>query len=98
MTQSAPWAGISFTDIDGLTPGDIVDIVNIEAEKQKDFYQMMAWIVYTGAYLTAIGYNNPKKFPTIDEAFPTLFEKKEQQDWRIMKERVEQYKKMKRQK
>ena len=44
MTQSALWAGISFTDIDGLTPGDIVDIVNIEAEKQKDFYQMMAWI------------------------------------------------------
>ena len=59
---------------------------------------MMAWIGYTGAYLTAIGYNNPKRFPSIEEAFPTLFEQKEQQDWRIMKERIEQYKNMKKQK
>ena len=52
---------------------------------------MMAWLLYTGASLTAVGVNDPKKFPTIEEAFPTLFEKKEQQDWWVMKERVEQF-------
>ena len=53
----------------------------------------MAWLIYTGASLTAVGFNDPKKFPTIEEAFPTLFEKKEQQDWWVMKERVETYRK-----
>lgn len=56
---------------------------------------MMAWLIYTGASLTAVGFNDPKKFPTIEEAFPTLFEKKEQQDWWVMKERVEQFAKEK---
>jgi hypothetical protein len=67
--------------------------VEAETARQKDFYRIMAWLIYTGASLTAVGFNDPKKFPTIEEAFPTLFEKKEQQDWWVMKERVETYRK-----
>ena len=64
-------------------------------EKQKDFFGVLAWIVYNGAALTGVAVNDPKKFPTLEAAFPSLFEKKEQQDWRVMKERVENYAKAK---
>lgn len=59
---------------------------------------MLAYIVYTGASLTAVGFNNPKQFPSIEQAFPNLFEREEQQDWRIMKQRVEAFAKAKKQK
>lgn len=52
---------------------------------------MLAWIGYNTAALTGVAMNDPKKFPSLEEAFPTLFEKKEQQDWWIMKERIEKY-------
>lgn len=67
--------------------------VDVETKKQKDFYQMMAWLIYNGAQLTAIGVNNPKEFPALEDIFPNLFEKKDQQDWWIMKERIEEYRK-----
>ena len=68
-----------------------------ESDLQKDFYKMMAYIVYTGASLTAVGFNNPKQFPGIEQAFPNLFEREEQQDWRIMKQRVESFSEIKNQ-
>lgn len=61
----------------------------------KDFYKMMAYIVYTGASLTAVGFNNPKQFPSIEQAFPNLFEREEQQDCRLMKQRVTAFTKAK---
>jgi hypothetical protein len=60
-------------------------------EQFKEFSQLLAWIVYNGAALTGVAVNDPKKFPKLEEAFPTLFEKKEQQDWRVMKERVAEF-------
>lgn len=56
---------------------------------------MLAWLVYSGASLTAVGFSNPKGFPSLEEAFPTLFEKKDQQDWWVMKQRVETFAKAK---
>lgn len=52
---------------------------------------MLAWISYNTAALTGVAMNDPKKFPSLEEAFPTLFEKEEQQDWWIMKERIENW-------
>ena len=85
------WAGVPLSDSTFLTPGDIEEMVDIQTEKQKDFYRMLAWIIYTGASLTAVGFNNPKKFPSIEAAFPTLFEREEQQSWWTIKERIEQF-------
>lgn len=59
---------------------------------------MMAWLIYNGAQLTAIGVNNPKQFPLLEDVFPNLFEKKEQQDWWIMKQRVENWAKQRKEK
>ena len=67
----------------------------VQSEREKDFYRMLAWLIPTGASLTAVGVNNPKRFPSLEEAFPSLFEKKEQQDWWVMKQRVEDYAKAK---
>ena len=85
------WAGIPYREIDSLTPKEINKAISVKAEKLKDFYQMMAWLIYNGAQLTAIGINNPKKFPTLENVFPNLFEKQEQQDWWVIKQRVEDY-------
>lgn len=60
-------------------------------ERNKEFAQTLAWIVYNGAALTGVAINDPKKFPRIEDAFPSLFERKEQQDWWVMKERLEGY-------
>ena len=56
---------------------------------------MLAWISYNTAALTGVAMNDPKKFPPLEEAFPTLFEQKEQQDWRRMKERIEKFERIK---
>lgn len=85
------WAGLQLKEIGDLTPEDITTAVQVEKEKQTDFYKMMAWLIYNGAALASVGFNNPKKFPTLEDAFPSIFEKKEQQDWRITKQRIETY-------
>jgi len=48
-----------------------------------------------GAALTGVVVNDPKRFPKLEDAFTSLFERKEQQDWWIMKQRVESYAKAK---
>lgn len=78
-----------------VTPDEVELAVEVENEKQKNFYKMMAWIGYNCAALSGIAMNDPKKFPSLEESFPTLFENKEQQDWRIMKERIEGWATMK---
>ena len=78
-----------------LTPGEVALAVDTETEKQKDFYRVMAWLIYSGASLTAVGINNPKQFPTLEEAFPSIFEKQEQQNWWITKQRIEAFSKVK---
>ena len=73
----------------------MAEAVAVQSEREKDFYRMLAWLIHTGASLTAVGVNNPKRSPSLEEAFPSLFEKKEQQDWWVMKQRVEDYAKAK---
>lgn len=51
----------------------------------------MAWIAYNTAALTGVAINEPSKFPKLHDAFPSLFEQETQQDWRIMKERMEDF-------
>ena len=58
-------------------------------EQHKELAQTLAWIVYNGAALTGVAVNDPRKFPRLEDAFPSLFEHKEQQDWWVMKERME---------
>lgn len=77
--------------LENVTPDEVRLAVDIESEKQKDFYKMIAWIGYNCVALAGVAVNEPKKFPKLEEAFPTLFERKEQQDWWVIKERVEKF-------
>ena len=74
-----------------MTVDDIALAAQVKQERDKEFLQTMAWIVYNGAALTGIAVNNAKNFPKLEDAFPALFERKEQQDWRVMKERIEAF-------
>ena len=89
------WAGINYNLIENLTPEEINFAAQVKAEQQKEHYKTLAWIAHNQAALTGIAVNDPKKFPKIEEAFPSLFERKEQQDWWVMKQRVEDWAKAK---
>lgn len=78
-----------------MTVEEIALSAQVRQEQTKEFAQMLAWIVYNGAALTGVAVNDPRKFPRMEEAFPSLFEKKEQQDWWIMKERIQRFAKLK---
>jgi hypothetical protein len=79
-----------------MTVEDIALAAQVRQEQNKELAQTLAWIVYNGAALTSVAVNDPKKFPKLEDAFPSLFERKEQQDWRVMKERMENWAKAKR--
>ena len=74
-----------------MTVGDIALAGQVKQEQTKELVQTLAWVVYNGAALTGIAVNNPKKFPSLEDAFPSLFERKDQQDWWVMKQRVEDW-------
>lgn len=78
-----------------MSADEIALAAQARQEEYKTFSQLLAWIVYNGAALTGVAVNDPKRFPPLEDAFPSLFEKEEQQDWRVMKERVQRYGKTK---
>ena len=78
-----------------MSTDEIALSTQVKHEQKKELAQMLAWIIYNGAALIGVAINEPKKFPKLEDAFPNLFEKKEQQDWRVTKERMEAYAKMK---
>ena len=81
-----------------MTVEDIFLAASAKQEENKEMAKMLAWLIYNGAALTGIAVNDPKKFPKLEDAFPTLFEKEkgEQQNWVFMKERVEEFAKIRR--
>mgnify|MGYP004468385001 CR=1 FL=1 len=91
LYQAALLAGVPLRDIDDLTAEDIVRAVNARQEQLNEFAKTLAWIGYNCAALSGVAINDPQKFPSLEEAFPTLFETTMQQDWWIMKERVEKF-------
>lgn len=75
-----------------MTPGEIFGYAQMAQEEKLESYRVLAAFLYTAASLISIGINDPQKFPAKEEAFPGLFEEQAaQQDWRVMKARVEEY-------
>jgi hypothetical protein len=70
---------------------EIALVAEANKEQQMNFTRTLAWLLYSNAALTAAAVNNPKKFPKLEDAFPNLFEKHEQQVWRMMQARVEAF-------
>ncbi|MDR2572148.1 MAG: hypothetical protein LBD23_17875 [Oscillospiraceae bacterium] len=63
-----------------MSVADVALSAQVHQERTKEFTKILAWIVYNGAALTGVAVNDPKKFPKLEDAFPSLFERKEQQD------------------
>lgn len=62
---------------------------NLENKMKLD-----AALAYELAGLVGIAINDPKKYPkSVDKAFPGMFKEElgKQQDWRVMKQRIEDY-------
>ena len=74
-----------------MTAEEISLAAQVGQEKNKELARLLAWVMYNGAALAGVAVNDPRKFPKLEDAFPGLFEKKEQQDWRIIKQRVERF-------
>jgi len=74
-----------------MTTDEVTLVTQVRQEQIKELSQILAWIAYNGAALTGVAINEPSKFPKLEDAFPSLFEKQAHQDWRIMKERMEAY-------
>ncbi len=91
LFHTALTAGIPWGDVGGLTIGDIAMAAQVHKEKHEEFAQLLTWVMYNSAALTGIAINDPKNFPKIEDAFPSLFEQKEQQGWQVIKARVEHY-------
>lgn len=88
-------AGVPWQVIKTMSVFEIALASSVQQEQAQEFTRLLAWVVYNGAALTGVAVNDPKRFPAIEDVFPNLFEKKAQQDWRIMKDRVEAYAKSK---
>jgi len=99
LTHTALSAGIPFAEIRNMSTDEIALTSQVKQEQNEELAQLLAWIAYNTAALIAVAVNDPKKFPTLEEAFPSLFKQKgqQQQDWRIMKERMETFAKAKKQ-
>ncbi|SHH55885.1 hypothetical protein [Sporanaerobacter acetigenes] len=80
-----------------MTYGEIIEAIESNQRKTKLAMQFQANIAYQLGSLIGIAFNDPKKYPTsAKEVFPSLFEEEieeepKQQDWQIMKERIEKY-------
>ena len=84
------------------TYGEIIDLLNAHNKNKKEELQQEASMNYQLANLIGVSVgrlmDKKAKMPSLEEAYPTLFEKKEektkeppQQDWRIFKARMMQY-------
>ncbi|MCL2378307.1 MAG: hypothetical protein FWC77_04180 [Defluviitaleaceae bacterium] len=95
MLHTALTAGIPWETAWDMTVDEITLAVHAKQQRNKEHAQTLAWIIYNNAALTGVAINNPAKFPSLENAFPGLFERQVHQDWRVMKERMEEYAKAK---
>lgn len=82
-----------------MTYGEIIAAIEGNQRKVKQEMQIQASLMYKLGDLLRFAFNEPNKYPTLQEAFPKLFddiEKPKQQDWRIIKERITAYAEQKR--
>lgn len=86
-----------------MTYGEIIAAIKGNQCKIKQEIQIQASLMYKLSDLLRFSFNEPNKFPSLQEAFPNLFDdinisdkKLNQQDWRIMKERISTYAEQKR--
>lgn len=80
-----------------MTYGEITVSIEGSQKRIKADMQKEAAMVFKLGELIGIAFNDPKKYPpSISKVFPKLFDEdtennSNQQDWQIMKERINRY-------
>lgn len=80
-----------------MTYAEIMAAIEGNQRKTKLEMQIQASMIHQLGSLVGIAFNDPKKYPSsAKEVFPSLFEEEieeepKQQDWQVMKERIERY-------
>jgi len=80
-----------------MTYGEIVTAIEGNQNKMKLQMQFQANLVYQLGALVGVAFNEPNKYPqSAKEVFPKLFEdlidsEPKQQNWQVMKARIEEY-------
>jgi hypothetical protein len=79
-----------------MTYAEIKTTIESNQKRIKEEMQAQASIAYKLGELIGIAFNEPEKYPALKNAFPKLFDDiqeipDKQQDWRVMKARIEQY-------
>ena len=91
LIQSALAAGVPWHRASDMTTEEVATVAQVRQGQIKELTQIAAWIAYNAAALTGVAVNAPSRFPKLEDAFPSLFERETHQDWRLMKERVEDF-------
>lgn len=75
-----------------MTYKEILAAIQGNHRRVKSELQIQASLIYKLGNLLGVAVNNPAKYPTLNEAFPGMFEEpKRQQNWELMKSRIEAY-------
>ena len=77
-----------------MSAGEVEQMVAAVNKNRLEDMRQEASLIWKLGDLVAIGFNEPKKYPTLHNAFPGLFkaeDTKKQTSWQIMKARVANY-------
>jgi len=100
LKESCLMIGMTHLQFWESTYGEIIDIINAHNKNKKEEMQETATMNYQLANLIGISVgrlmDKKAKMPPLEEAYPSLFDSKKdeepkQQDWRVFKARMMQY-------
>lgn len=76
-----------------MTYSEILAAIKGNHRRVESEFKTQAALVYKLGHLIGFAVNQPKDYPTIYDTFPGLFgdPPKKQQNWEVMKARVEEY-------
>lgn len=75
-----------------MTYKEIIAAIQGNQRRVKSELKIHATLTYKLGNLIGVAVNDPSKYPKITEAFPGMFdEPKRQQNWQLMKARIEAY-------
>lgn len=102
LYKEALAVGVLPQDFWEMSAGEAEQLIMQRQKAAAEQVETQAAFVWRLGNLVRIGVNDPKKYPKLEEEFPTLFGNKnknerKQTDWRLMKARMTAYVQAKRQ-
>lgn len=76
-----------------MSIGEVEQVVNARLKRRQEQTKLQATMLWKLGNLIAFAAHDPKHYPSLHEAFPSLFRapKGQQTDWRVIKSRMASY-------